>query len=282
MSILDRYFGLFSEGADDAKHRARALDVYERTLEALKHIKPSDLGIPSSREKNVSVDLGELLDEPELSDLELWFTPWTKHGEGKTGGKDGEFGHTKNKYVKYVRLFVMLGKDVDANELTARAKNIPIEKWKDLIARNASKILQRSKQAFWHEFIHYIDYNRVHPDSRPGAFQKKNQLGNLKSHDPVDIEKKKAKYYNDPIEFNAFVQQGLSQIENHLRSIKSKADAQKLVGKSANEFYTLVLKVLTPSFVKYMDEKFKAKLKKRVAQMYQEIMQKFDGGSTNV
>jgi hypothetical protein len=261
MSVIDNYFNIFREGADDAKYRQRALDTSRKLEAALKHIKASDLEFPKPGQQIVSLNLGEFLKDPELNDLDLFFVA---RDESENATRRGAFLNKVKSGGKRIELYV------DVPDLVM---NLAPEKWKNIVVTNASKILDRSKDIFWHEFVHYMDMKRMSPASQKASFKKTAALGGTKNP---------GAYFNDPVEFNAFTQQGLTRVEDHLSKLGSKAEVQKLIGKDANEFYKLVLKVLSPGMKQNLNDKFKNKLKKRVAQMWDHTMARFEGDKKNV
>lgn len=255
VSILDSYFKIF-EGADDQKFRKQGLEVSSKLQKALQNIKPTDLDKPKPGTNVVSVNVGELLKNDELKDLNLWFQARSdSSGQTVRGG----FLSSPSKGTSRIVLFVDVPEDV-VSKLTD-------DVWAKIISKQGATVLSRSEEIFWHEFIHYMDYKRMSPDSRKKAFQRAGALGGK--------NKNVSKYYNNPVETNAFIQQGLSRIENHLSAAKDKGAVQKLIGTSANDFYKRVTKVLSPGVFKNMDDKNKAKLKKRVAQMWNDVMKRF-------
>jgi hypothetical protein len=262
VSALDAYFRVFSEGAEDAKFRQRALDVQRRVLEALRDTKPNELDVPKPGKNIASVNVGEVLGDPDLMDLELWFV---MRDSSIPASRRAIFIGSKTRDEKRIEIYVDVPPNVQA-DMTS-------DVWKRIISKNGVKVFERTKEYFWHEFVHYMDFKRMSPTSRAKSFGKASKLGG--GANPT-------KYFRDPVEFNAFVQQGLSRVEDHLKDARTKADAEKLIGKSVNDFYKLMLSVLTPGFAKNLDDRFKNKLKKRVAQMWTDTMNRFDGGKQNV
>lgn len=261
MSILDRYFQIFTEGANDQQFRQRAIDVGRRVQVALRNIPTAKLGVSKGPEKNVVVNVGELLDDPELGDLDIHFVKKIEPGTTTTKKLDrrAQFkGGTKSDPNRRIEIYVELPAAI-INKLTP-------EKWKGLVALHGEKIMDRAKELFWHEFIHYMDHKRIHPEDP----KKRSQVFKQKGTDPKS-------YFNNPLELNAFIQQGLSRVENHLTSVGSRAEAEKIIGKSADEFYKTMLKLLSPGFAKNLNDQNKNKLKKRVAQMWTDTMKRFGG-----
>jgi len=261
MSILDQYFQIFSEGASDQQFRQRAIDIGRRVQVALRNIPVAKLGVSKGPEKNIVVNIGELLTDPELTDLDIHFVKKVENVEAgkKNLDRRAQFkGGTVSSPNKRIEIYVELPPDV-VSKLTP-------EKWKGLVASHGEKIMDRAKELFWHEFIHYMDYNRIHPQDP----KRRSQVFKKKGDD-------KKSYFNNPLELNAFIQQGLSRVENHLTSVGSRAEVMKVIGKSADEFYKTMLKLLSPGFAKNLTDQNKNKLKKRVAQMWTDTMKRFGG-----
>lgn len=262
MSALDEYFDIFREGADDAKYRQRALDTGRKLAAALGKLKPTDLDFPKAGKTITSVDLGELLKDPELEDLQVWFVA---RDENENASRRGVFVNKVKSGAKRIELYYDIPHD-------AMAKVTP-DVWKSIVLKKAPQMFDQLNEIFWHEFVHYMDMKRMGPSSQRAAFAKVNALGGVSNP---------KKYFNDPVEYNAFVQQGLTRVEDHLSKVGSWVDAQKLIGKNPTEFYRLVLRVLSPGMKQVLDDKFKNKLKKRVAQMWNDTMRRFNGGGKNV
>lgn len=246
MSVLDRYFALLTEGEGDQAARQDARDVYQRALEALRKVKPSGLELPKPGKLIASLNLGELLKEPELDDLDLAFE---KSSSESVRGQMGVVGDR----ARIVIQVALQGKG-PAAELTP-------EQWRQVVAKTAPSLLERAREIFFHEFTHYRDWKRMG--------KKTSVLGKT----PKMSTHGKQAYYSSPLEFNAFLQQGLGNIEHYLAG-KPPAEVEKTVGPSADEFYRRVLKVLTPGFAQNLTPAYQAKLKKRVAKAYEDIKAK--------
>jgi len=117
--------------------------------------------------------------------------------------------------------------------------------------KNPSKRIY--KDSFIHEFIHYLDYKRS-KGYKP-KFDKNTTL---------------ADYYNSATEFNAYYQEASNYI------VKMLDDPEKLKiftknHKNFNDFYNFMINdVFDKDYIKYLNDKNKIKLKKRVYNIYSE------------
>jgi hypothetical protein len=242
MKILDEYFMLF-EGADDAKYRQRAIDVHGKITKALVTDK--------SKVSNV-VNVGDLLDDDSMKDLSVEFV---RRAEDEKSKSDAKFVTNVNKKEKKIVLFV---------EVPAKAANMSDDEWRKVLQKgsNIAKIMERTNGLFYHEFVHYMDFERA-----PGTKKAFVDFTNKKRSGSTT----KADYFNDPLESNAIIQQGLTQIEDYLTTV-SKDKALKVIGKSPDDFFKLVLDLIPGN--KHFTDKYKNKLKKRTASMWVDVMKK--------
>ena len=253
MFILDKYFQIFSERAGDVEARKNLKDVFQKLHSALLKASPNEFHLPKSNLPIVSINVGALLKDDSFNDLDIWFLAKT----------DKEVEKTRGRFV------TSTSKNRIEVNVEVPVKNIEQQKWKKLVEKSAAVILERAKDVLWHELTHYIDNKRI---GNKKAYNK--SVRATKSRD-FDV------YYNDPLEYNAFLQQSFTRLEDFL-STASKEDATKLIGKSADEFYKLVLQVLPPNMEKHLTRNFKNKIKKRTYQMWKDVMNKNNGGSKNV
>lgn len=256
MSILDTYFNLL-EGADDQKFRTLASNTFKGLLKAFGSVNPSDLKLPKAGKPVVSVNLGELLKKKQFKNLELWIMAVE---DVKGVATRGRFFMSLGGKPARIELYVSAPKNV-LDVLTP-------ESWKQVVQKKIVQILPRMQDVFTHEFIHYLDIGRMNPDTREKAVDK----SIMAAQSGED-----SKYYTDPLEYNAFLQQGLTKIQNYIGNTKSKAKVERVIGKTPTEFYNLVLKVIPPEMKKNMNDVYKNKLKKRVAQMWTDTMGRFNG-----
>jgi len=273
MSVLDSYFNIFNEGADDNKHRQHAVDVYERIFEALGGDLKGKFKQSPGTSNSVTVNIGELIGDKDLENLNLRFVEGSTRAQSDTEKSVGSNFRAKASF----KGSVIGGKhSIQLHVPGAGFTQDPIG-WKKFVEKNAKSMFKRFENGFFiHEFIHYVDFLRIHPDDiekKSKAFYK-SKKGNKS-------------YYNDPLELNAYIQQGLGRLEHHLRSLTGKhpegssgqrvekLKVRALIGKSPNEFYTKVLSVLPEGFAENLTDANKNKLKKRAAQMWTDTMKRF-------
>ncbi len=257
MSILDRYFMIF-EGVDDEKYRAIAMDLYKRLLERFRTIKDSDLKTTKASEPSVTMNVGELLNDTGHGDLDMAFVgvkEWK--GEG-TNGKMSPIGADGKALMT---LYV----GVPAEALP----KLKAKEWQKVMKKNVRMVFSRMREVFWHEYVHFMDLKRMAPKSRKSAY-----ANSIKASQAGD-----SSYFRDPLEYNAFVQQGLMKIDEFLSGVKSAGEAKKVLGGSPSKFYQMVLKVIPYKMQQAMTDEYKNKLKKRVAQMWTSTMSRLDGDS---
>ncbi len=255
MSVFDKYFGIFTERTNDQVMRQRAQDVFQATLEGLRSVKASEMKARTNGDVGVILNLAQLLGDESLKNLDLAITVASEKNQKMASG-----GQRTASFRSYpsgrgmIEILVFL--PPEAQKIVTQAS------WPGVVVKQGAKIFERTKESFIHEFIHYMDWSRVHPDKRKAVMGK-------------DLSTPE-KYYNNPLETNAYLQQGLSRVDDHLRGMSSRAEAQNLIGKSPDEFYRIMLKVLNPGIGKYMNAQNKNKLKKRLAGMWSDTMERFD------
>lgn len=252
-SVLDRYFNIF-EGARDEAYRTMALDAFKATLDGLRDIPEIDMDSPKGNSPVTSVNIGDTSGNDSYSELEMHFIA-KEEDAGKKSQTYGRFIQGSGNKPSVIEMNVYVPSDV--------LKKLDAKSWKKVVKKNATVIMSRMKEAFLHEFIHYLDLQKIDPKSRPAVFGKASLAA--KSNELN-------KYYTHPLEYNAFVQQGLAKIQDHLAGERDPEKIKKVIGSTPTEFYKLVLKVIPHGMKTAMDEKYKAKLKKRVAQMWNDLM----------
>lgn len=252
MSVLDEYFGIFSEGANDAAYRKQAQDMLSNVQAALRT--PKGVAAMEEHGDSLTVNLGELLGNQALEELDLSFV---KEDPTK---RTGSF---KIKPIPTIELNV----GADAGDLK----------------KQAPAILQRMRDTFVHEFVHFLDFTRMGARG-PKVFGQ--QAAAQKGGEEAERNKR---YVNSPMEFNAFFQQGIGNIENYLKSLPPESRlkvATKIIGSTPNEFMKRIsdLPWFRDQFLKNLNDKNKTKFMKRIAQAHTEIMkrekaaQKWRGG----
>ncbi len=115
---------------------------------------------------------------------------------------------------------------------------------------------QHWHDAFIHEFIHHVDFQRA-----PGMFG-----DSIKNDNYSD-------YVNSPVELNAFYHQALDIFETFLDSIRSRSNYSKLVSMlfpTPEKFVQFVLNRLPGDIIDNLSEQNKRRFKKRLYQYYVE------------
>jgi len=102
--------------------------------------------------------------------------------------------------------------------------------------------------SFIHEFIHYQDEKKYTDDHFKNKSIEAGQKGDFKT------------YVNSPHEFNAYYQQGLSEIDDVLTQ-------ENLY--TYKKFYDWAVPFFDSTFIKNINEKYKRKFHKRLADYYQ-------------
>jgi hypothetical protein len=120
--------------------------------------------------------------------------------------------------------------------------------------------IERNREYLVHEFIHMLDGVRITAD-KPW-----NRAAGAEG----------SKYYNDPLETNAFAQQGMSKFTQKLKHIHSLDAAKMLMGKTPQEFWTKLSKSFEPKFLQNLTPQNKKKLQKRSYQLWQDIHKKYE------
>lgn len=269
MSVLDQYFSLLTEGPNDAKFRKRAQDVFQKLLQVLPS-KKNDwyAGAERGTRIDAKLHLGEVLGDQELGDLNLTLS--------LERGHMSHYGGFRQKPEPTIEFFVE-PEDIGLKQWQAR--ELKPDSWKKLVQDRGAEILKGVQTTFIHEFIHYMDWKRM-GDRADAVFTK--TADSQRSGDKDEFERN-IDYHNSPLEFNAFFQEGVANIENYIRNLpgdqRLKA-AEKLLGKSPNEFYQRVVQAaeeragshFKPGFVTNLLTKNQAKFKKRIAQAWTDIM----------
>ena len=136
-------------------------------------------------------------------------------------------------------------------------------------------ILESKRNDFIHEFIHYLDRNRI--GEAAGAVQRQ-------ARDAVGAEDADA-YYNNPMEYNARFQEMSAWVFDNIDNIAQRRDPEirdrrfRALYPDFNAFYRTVVDLrLGPgsslaSFWSALTPDNKKRLKKRIAQLWQDVQQ---------
>ena len=146
--------------------------------------------------------------------------------------------------------------------------------WEYMCHANAYEWVKEARLGMVHEFTHEIDAHRAKDpkywDKPPYDTHKVNQ---------GDKEELK-KYFNSNVEYNAYVQQELENLDSELRrrNPKSMDDVARLIGVSdAKSFVTKFLKMVYSPFRKNMTIDTRKRVMKRANQYWQDLERRFSG-----
>lgn len=160
-----------------------------------------------------------------------------------------------------ITLFVKCGKDITE------------EKWQFLVATNIDKIIaQEGWNDTYHEVVHMLDQHR-HKD-QSYVSQRQYDSDKVRKGDSEEL----TKYYNTPMEYNAYVQNDLQKISNMVKDSKTFDDAKaKIRTYSEKEFIDKFLKSVGRHMAHYITPKTKRHIIKRASQFWQDLERRFTG-----
>jgi hypothetical protein len=143
----------------------------------------------------------------------------------------------------------------------------------------------RQRDAFIHEFIHFLDYSRA-PHRLNPTYEFKNDLGSQKYFTKEDIEEF-GKYFTDPFEINANYQQFIFNIEQEFngnilhsplhKEIKQEKLLYYLTNNDFNGFYDYLEKQIPDVIARFMfspsknPKKFKLVERKFRSRLYKQF-----------
>ena len=117
-----------------------------------------------------------------------------------------------------------------------------------------------NKSAFIHEYIHYLDHLRYRSKGITKSMARYLDAGDYEA------------YYNTPEEYNAFYQEGQSQLIRVWKGVPDDLKKKKL--KSYKHFQAWVvhqMEFFDKDFITYINDKYLKKFKKRLANLYMYI-----------
>jgi hypothetical protein len=147
------------------------------------------------------------------------------------------------------------------------------EEWRFLCLLDGHSSVKEARITLVHEFIHLLDAHRAQD---PKYWSKAPYDANkMRAGDKAEIQK----YYNTPVEYNAYVQQELENLDSILRSrASSMDDVKRLIGVTdANSFVTKFLTAIKSEFRKNMTTDTRKKVAKRANQYWQDLERRFSG-----
>lgn len=275
MDILEKFFSIFSEGANDAQYRKEVNDLIEKIKSNFSSLSEKDIDakIANNGAPIAQFNVGKLVGDEKHN--KLWLRFDAVNEEDHVARKGSFAPSSDHKYA-----VVMINAEVPGN-VFEKFKNNP-DLWATVIKKKGNVLMGRVVSTLRHELIHYWDFSRIGNKRNIDVFKKsgKNSMSNKEKQglSPADREKRWSKYFNDPLEQNAFIQQGLSRMEDYLKNVSSWEDAKHILGSDANELYRKIVQLLPRDLFKRMEEKNKSKLKKRVAQLWNDTKKRLEGG----
>lgn len=140
--------------------------------------------------------------------------------------------------------------------------------WQYHIAHNGAHILRKNRDTMMHEIIHYLDSLRWKDD--------RGMQATYSSDDgrSSDIEQAQA-YFSDPAEMNAYAQESLASVEDELKNVKTREEAISRMGGSATDLYKKVYEKKLSQFGDQVPDDVLRRLKKRVAQLWNDVLYRF-------
>jgi len=207
--------------------------------------------------RRYATDLGTATENKLYDNVYLVFAPTAKD-------KRGIFVKIKGTDKKTIALFCLEKKDF--------ATDNPV--WSAMSTQYA-----HLRVTFIHEFIHYLDSTRI-GDQRWSAITKAANVFSGKINPRT--------YYNQPLEFNAFYQQGISRIEGTIKLLfsdfgedpkdtikKIETTYKPLFTTNFNDFYKFSIEnnVFQKDFIQNLTDKNKKKLMSRYYGLFKDMIQ---------
>jgi len=252
------------EGAKDEYYRKIAYRCVDALIEKFRtKIKPSYVGL-DDKHRVTAAFRGSQMDAPP--DLKEYFEKFMFFTTADT--MDGEHGAVYN--------FVNSGKVTDIINLiinTPSADSYDEEEWKFLNYLDGHSWVKESRITLVHEFVHLLDAQRAQD---PKYWSKAPyDSDKMRAGDKAEIEK----YYNTPVEYNAYVQQELENVDSIIRNrASSMNDVKRLIGVSdANSFVKKFLEAVYAPFRKNMTMDTRKRVAKRANQYWQDLERRFSG-----
>lgn len=148
------------------------------------------------------------------------------------------------------------------------------QEWEYMCYSNAYEWVRSARLGMIHEFTHEIDAHRAKDpkywDRAPY------DTARVRAGDKGEIKK----YFNSNVEYNAYVQQELANLDSELssRNPKSMDDIKRLIGVSdAKSFVTKFMKMVYSPFRKNMTMDTRKRVAKRANQYWQDLERRFSG-----
>lgn len=225
------------EGKDDTKYREWAGELADEIGKATTHVVPTV-------EKHDGDDWVVYDMDDVLADLKVAFVLLAPGHEANTGAAmTTTHGHSKMLTMSFK----------DQPELR--------KGWKQHVRHHAPNIVKINHDVFVHELIHAFDRERI--KSKP-AFKQQVQKASAGGD---------ADYYNNPLELNAFIQQGLSKMVSQLKQQNTPETRRVLMGDTPQKFFQrLTSHYMNKNFIKNLTPVNRQKLAKRAYQLWGELV----------
>lgn len=110
-----------------------------------------------------------------------------------------------------------------------------------------------------HELVHYLDRKRINPRGSSGKKHIKPKGSSDDGHEA---------YFNSPLEFNAYFQQGLHEIMNHIMHAKSRRADMEQIMRNYTNFRAAYISDFDRGFRDYMTDETKRRFEKRLFAFY--------------
>ena len=242
------------EGAHDAEFRAQAQQAFDTLRKNLENSPASawkqEVMASKVFDTRTSWQFVRPIDNDMPEDLSIHFA-LVPEGEGFPQAMFSRRGPKKPGGIIFI--FFAIPED-----RYARVLENP-EKAKEVARINAVKMLDASRTPFIHEYMHYIDRSRTKGDVLPSSMYR---------------DKGRTEYFAHPLEMNAFMQEMFDQLEQAAKK------NPKILGNNINEFYRNFVSLTmhsNPAFYAHIRQRNIPRLKKRVAQLYNDIKDSTSG-----
>jgi hypothetical protein len=242
------------EGAQDAEFRAQAQQSFD-TLRKNLNNSPAAAWLPEKlvrkvHNKDTSWQFGPPITNGLPQDLDIHFA-LVPQGEGFSEATYARRVPPKTGGVMFIFFELPPQKYQEVLRDPGKAKEV---------ARlNAVRMLDKVRRQFIHEYMHYIDRSRTKGTVEPSSLAR---------------QRGQTDYYKHPLEMNAYIQEMSDEVEQAV-----KRDP-KVLGRSVTEFYKnfiSITKRANPAFYAYIRQRNVPKLKKRIAQLYNDLKDKTSG-----
>lgn len=204
------------------------------------------------------LNLKDLLREEALGDLLLVFRLQQGGQEPTTRRARATFKSSIKTGGKNTISIILRLKEEEGRQIT-------LDMWKKFVEAKGLKLFEDAQYTFIHEFIHFLDHLRV---SDPEVLRTGSLSAGTASQADDD------KYYNNPLETNAYTQQGFSKIDDLLKKSATRKQVVKVAQEGPHQFHEFALGAFSKKFLKNLEEPNKRKLAKRILQLRDEILSK--------